>query len=98
MRSKKDSKTDNFEDFMNICLRTIPLYNHMLSLITHVGCLLAIFVSLMGQLNLNWVMWSSATHDYLVEVTELQLKLKYSSTEIDKVLFEDEIIAVEDKG
>ena len=70
----------------------------MLSMITHAGCLLAIFVSLMGQLNLNWVMWSSATHDYLVEVTELQLKLKYSSTEIDKIIFEDEIIAVEDKG
>ena len=77
-------------------MRTIPLYNHLLSIFTQVGSLLAILLSVMGQLNLNWVMWSSLTHRYLIDVTELQLKSKHSTTKADKLRFEEETIAVED--
>ena len=77
-------------------MRTIPLYNHLLSIFTQVGCLLAILMSVLGQLNLNWVMWSSLTHRFLIDVTELQLKSKYSTTVADKLMFEEEVITIED--
>ena len=46
---------------------------------------------MIGQLTLNLLLWSSKTHQYLVQVTELQLKSKYSTSKLDRIMFEDEV-------